>query len=268
MKASPIASRMMSTTVEGAVTRGVWSTGCDRIASLHALGHEAVIVLDNHAVLLGDEEPGRPVLPQGPSDLDSDAGGRDRPLDRRQHRQLFLGSILREGGGEGRFGQIHQTMRVRGELRRLRMRRAASEHVRDRLAFVRGERGHIDERLHLVAARRPDDPAGIGVAGEDNGSLHSLERPVERSDVVVEGGQRQRRGHSLDAARREHRNDLRPTRPVGPGAVGEHHRRIAFRRHPVAPRIAQAAACNLIRCLSSVIETNQSNLSMVVLKVM
>ena len=28
---SPIASRMMSTTVEGAVTRGVWSTGCERI---------------------------------------------------------------------------------------------------------------------------------------------------------------------------------------------------------------------------------------------
>ena len=66
------------------------------------------------------------------------------------------------------------------------MRLAASEHVRDRLAFVRGERGHIDKRLHLLAARRPDDPAGISVAGEHNRSLHPLERPVERRDVVLE----------------------------------------------------------------------------------
>lgn len=31
LTASPIASPMMSTTVEGAVTGGVWSTGCERI---------------------------------------------------------------------------------------------------------------------------------------------------------------------------------------------------------------------------------------------
>ena len=180
MTTSPIASRMMSTTAEGAVTSGVWSTGCDRILRLHPLGHEALIVLDDHAVLLGDQEPGRPVLPQRPLHLDTDAGGRDRPLDRREHRQLFPGGILREGGGEGRFGQIDQPMRVRRELGRLRVRGAAVEHVRHRLAFVRGERGHVDERLHLVAAGRPDDRAGIGVAGEDDRPLDPLERPVER----------------------------------------------------------------------------------------
>ena len=33
----------------------------------HARGHEALIVLDDHAVLFGHQEPGRAVLPQGPA---------------------------------------------------------------------------------------------------------------------------------------------------------------------------------------------------------
>ena len=66
------------------------------------------------------------------------------------------------------------------------MRRAASEDVSDGLAFVRGERGDVDERLHLVAPGRPDDRASIGVAGQDDRPFHPFERPVERGDVVVE----------------------------------------------------------------------------------
>ena len=66
------------------------------------------------------------------------------------------------------------------------MRRAAVEDVGHRLAFVRSERCHVDERLHLVAAGRPNDRAGIGVASEDNRPFDSLERPIERGDIVVE----------------------------------------------------------------------------------
>ena len=202
--------------------------------SLHPLGHEALIFLDDHAVLLGDEEPRRPVLPQRPAYPDGDAGGRNRPLDRSQHRQLFLGSVLREGGGESRLWQIDQPMRVRRELGRLRMRLAAREHVRDRLAFVGGERGHIDERLHLLAAGRADDGAGIGVGDEHGRPGYALERPVERRDIVGERCQRQRRRDRFDAARRQRRDHLRPARSVSPGAMDKHHAHIV-RGHRYPP---------------------------------
>jgi hypothetical protein len=66
------------------------------------------------------------------------------------------------------------------------MRRATIEDIGHRLTFVRRERGDVDERLHLVAAGRPNDRAGIGVASEDNRPFGSLERPVERGDVIAE----------------------------------------------------------------------------------
>ena len=193
---------------------------------LHALGHEALIVLDDHAVLLGHQEPGRPVLPQRPRHRDGDAGGRDRPLDRRQHRQLFGGSVLREGGGEGLLGQIDQPMIVGRELGRLRMRLGAVEHVRDRLALVRSQGGDVDERLHLLAARRRNHGAGVGVAGEDDWPRDPFQRAIERRHVVVERGQRQRRRRHLEAVGRQRPDDLRPARSVGPGAMDEHNARI------------------------------------------
>ena len=126
-------------------------------------------------------------------------------------------------------------MRVGDELGRLGMRRATREYVRHRLAFVRRERRHIDERLHLVTAGRPDDGAGIGVTGEDNRPSDSLKRPVERRDVVLERRQRQGNGDCFDSARRERRNHLGPTRSVGPGAMDEHDRRIVH-RHSFLPK--------------------------------
>ena len=121
----------------------------------------------------------------GRSDGDGDAGRRDRPLNRRQHSLLFGGGILREGGSESRLRQIDQPLIVGRELGRLRMRLSAIENVRDRLALVRRERGHIDERPHLLVPRRPDHGTGIGVAGENDRSRHPLERSVERRDVVA-----------------------------------------------------------------------------------
>src|SRR5271168_1682060 len=42
---------------------------------LHPLGHEAVIVFDDHAILFGDEEPDWPVLPQRPPHFDGVQAG-------------------------------------------------------------------------------------------------------------------------------------------------------------------------------------------------
>ena len=106
---------MMSTTADG---RGHERRVIDVMGTnsgLHSLGHKTMIVFDDHAVLLGNQEPGRPILPERAFSLDANAGSRNRPLTP-PARQFFFGSILREGGGEGRFGQVDQPMRVRREL--------------------------------------------------------------------------------------------------------------------------------------------------------
>ena len=152
---------------------------------------------------------------------DGDAGRRDRPLNGRQHGEFLRRGILREGGGEGCLGQIDQPMIVGRELGRLRMRLGAVEHIRDRFALVRSERGDVDQRLHLLVARRPDDGSGIGVADENDRPCHPLQGSIKRRHVVPERGQRQWRRHHLDAVGRQRRDDLRPARSVGPGAVDQ-----------------------------------------------
>ena len=102
---SPIASRMTSRTVSG---RGDDRRVIDRVRAdpgLHALGHEALVVLNDHAVLLGDQEPGRPVLPQRPLHLDADASRRDRPLDGRQHRQLSFAAFWAKAAAKAASGR-------------------------------------------------------------------------------------------------------------------------------------------------------------------
>src|SRR5882724_3327225 len=47
---------------------------------LHAIGHEALRVWNDHPVPLGDEKPTRAVLPKGTLDGDADAGRGDRSL--------------------------------------------------------------------------------------------------------------------------------------------------------------------------------------------
>src|SRR5215468_1096427 len=49
-------------------------------ARTHSLGHKALGSVDDHAVLLCDEKPGGPILPERTADRHRDAGGRYRPL--------------------------------------------------------------------------------------------------------------------------------------------------------------------------------------------
>ena len=107
---------------------------------LHSLRHEALRFVDDHAVLLCDEEPGRPVLPERPIDFNSDASRRNRPLDGRQQRQLIGGSVLYEGRSEGFLGQVDQAVVVGRQLRGLRVWDRAVEHVGDGLALIGSER--------------------------------------------------------------------------------------------------------------------------------
>ena len=116
---------------------------------------------------------------------DGDAGRRDRPLDRRQHRQFFRGGVLRKGRAEGRIGQIDQAMVVGRELGRLRMRLGRGRTRRRPFRLRPAPGGDIDERLHLLAPRRRDHGAGIGVAGEHDRPGDPLQRAIERRDIVL-----------------------------------------------------------------------------------
>ena len=157
-----------------------------------------------------------------------------------------LEAFCAKAAAKAAYRQIDQPVCVRRELRRLRMRLAAREHVRDCLAFVRCERGDIDERLHFVAARRRDDRAGVSVADENDRRGDALERPVERRDIVGERCQRQRRRDRFDPARCERRNHFRPARSVSPGAMDEHDAHV-IHRHLVPPEIARGPiASNLL----------------------
>jgi hypothetical protein len=192
----------------------------------HALGHETLVLLHDHAVLLGHEKPGRPVLPQRPPHRDGDAGRRDRPLHRRQHGQFLRGGMLREGSREGRLRQPDQPVAVWCELGRLWMRLGPVEDIGDRLAFVRSERGDVDERLHLFAARRRDHRTRISVADENDRLSRAIKGSIKCRHIIEERGQRQRRRHHLDAVGHQWPDDLCPTGPVGPGAMDQHNSQI------------------------------------------
>lgn len=71
-------------------------------AGLHAFRHEALVLMNDHPILLGHEVPGRTVLPQGPLHRDCDAGGGDRALNGRQHSAATSSPNEVSGSGAAR----------------------------------------------------------------------------------------------------------------------------------------------------------------------
>ena len=63
--------------------------------------------------------------------------------------------MLRERLSERVFRKPDPPSVSRREFRRQRMRLAAIEHVADRFAFIRRERGDVDQRFHLSARVDP-----------------------------------------------------------------------------------------------------------------
>src|SRR5271170_4965368 len=103
---------------------------------VHPLRHKALRVLEDHAVLLRHQKPGRAVFPEWTIHRHRDACGRNRPLNRGEQRQFIGGGILRECRGEGLVRKIDESMIVRRQLRSQRMRLGTIEDVGDSLALV------------------------------------------------------------------------------------------------------------------------------------
>lgn len=68
---------------------------------VHPRGNEALRFRSDHAVFLGDQEPGRAVFPERAVDRDAHNGGRDGALDRGQDFLLGKRGVLCEGVGAG-----------------------------------------------------------------------------------------------------------------------------------------------------------------------
>ena len=95
-----------------------------------------------------------------------------------------LGAFGAKAVAKGGVGQIDEPMAVGSQLRRLRVRLCAIEHIRDGLALVRRKGRHVDERLHSLIAHRSNDSTGVSVARQHHGARYALQRAVERRHVI------------------------------------------------------------------------------------
>src|SRR5262245_8456473 len=71
---------------------------------LHALGHVALCLRDDHSIVFGNQKPTRNVLPKRAPDRNSDAVHRYRPLHGGEHGSIVRGCVRRERRLEGSFG--------------------------------------------------------------------------------------------------------------------------------------------------------------------
>ncbi len=101
----------------------------------------------DHAILFGHEEPARPAPSRAAARPGADAGHGDRPLNGRQDRLLFGGGFWAKAAANASSGKPDQPVIIRRQLRRLRMRLGAIEHVGDGFAFIRRKRRNIDQRF-------------------------------------------------------------------------------------------------------------------------
>src|SRR6266550_6258327 len=79
---------------------------------LHPLSHEELCFLDNHAVLLGQEEIARPVLPECLPYRHSDTRQGNRSLDCRELFLLLSSRVLRKRGSKGIMRKVDKAVAI------------------------------------------------------------------------------------------------------------------------------------------------------------
>ena len=99
---------------------------------------------------------------------------------------FFGGGVLCEGCRKCVVRQPDPAAVVGLEFGCLRVWGFAVEDVGEGFALVGGEGRDIDQGLNARVTGRADDAAGVGVAGQDDGSFGSVDCPDDRVDVVIE----------------------------------------------------------------------------------
>ncbi len=147
---------------------------------------------------------------------------RNRPLHGFQNRVLVRRSLVSNGAGESAFRHPDQPVRIRLELRRLRVRLGAIENICDRLGLSRRERRDVDQRFMRSLFGRGDDRAGIRMSNQDDGPVRSLHHTLQSRDVFRKRCEGNRRTRDFKALFSQRQNNLVPARAVSPGAMDQH----------------------------------------------
>src|SRR5258708_34699515 len=93
----------------------------------HPLRHEFLRLGVDHAILLGQEVPGRQRLPERLRGLLLETGSIDRPLHGGEQSALLRASVLREGRSECAFRPPDYAVTAACQLRELPMRRSSTD---------------------------------------------------------------------------------------------------------------------------------------------
>src|SRR5262249_41639724 len=131
---------------------------------------------------------------------------------------------MREGIRESFRRHPDPSVIVRNELRGLRMHFVTVKDLGNSLTFLRGKRRHIDQRFHSLVICSRNHSAGVRVTRCNHGALRPGDCPVQRDDVVAEGGEWERRGNNLESFFAEKKNYFLPTRSIRPSAMGNNYR--------------------------------------------
>jgi hypothetical protein len=75
-------------------------------------------------------------------------------------------------------------VRVGLEMRSLRMRLFTVKYLGDCLTLVRSKSSNVDQPSHVLAGRRCNHGAGVGVPSKQNRSVGSLDNAIKCSGVV------------------------------------------------------------------------------------
>src|SRR6516162_9786334 len=130
--------------------------------------------------------------------------------------------MLREGGAKRLLWHPDESVRVRCQLRRLRMRLVAIEHFGDCLAFVRRQGRYEDQRLHSLVGARRYHRAGISVRCQDHGPIGAFQDAVERGSVIQQGGEWYWSCQDIQSFGLQWPDNIVPARPVSPCTVNQH----------------------------------------------
>ena len=134
----------------------------------HPLRHVALRLRRNHAILFRQQKPRWLRFPRRHRSLLLNAFHRDRPLHRFQNRGLVRRSLVSDCVGKTAFGHPDQPMRIRLEMRRLRMRLGAIKNIGNRLTLSGRQRRHVHQRLYPVILWASDHSARIGVSRQQH----------------------------------------------------------------------------------------------------
>ena len=139
----------------------------------------------NHAVISGDDVPGRFHLPRSVGDFSAEHRAVGRALRARDQLSLRHGKIRHEALHDTLCRHRQVSLSIGAQLCEAGWRWEVLSEVTDRFADVGSERGHVDETGHFwIGARFGDHHPGRRMTDENNWTVLQRDRALRRGKVV------------------------------------------------------------------------------------